>query len=151
MDYVMVPVPEEYVVDVMRHVARLVARASVIPWDDESLVDLFEEVDEVSRTVLSLVARNASSGKDVSEEDVAQAVELNVRELRSIVRDINEVATRDKREPALALREVPVVLRNGRTVQRRMFTMNEAVARSIKAHERSSLGGSPSVAADPPE
>jgi hypothetical protein len=46
---------------------------------------------------------------------------------------------------------VSVVLRNGRTVQRRMFNMNEAVARSIKAHERSSLGGAPGAAGDAPE
>jgi hypothetical protein len=151
MDYVMVPVPEEHVVDVMQHVARLVARASVIPWDDESLVELFEEVDEISRSVLSFVARAATSGKDISEEDVAQSIELNVRELRSIVRDINEVAARDKREPVLALREASVVLRNGRTVQRRMFSMNEGVARSIKAHERSTLGGAPGAPTDAQE
>jgi enolase len=151
MDYVMVPVPEEHVVDVMQHVARLVARASVIPWDDDSVVELFEEVDEVSRSVLSVVARSATSGKDASEEDVAQAIELNVRELRTIVRDINEVAQRDKREPVLALRDASVVLRNGRTVQRRMFSMNESVARSIKAYERSSLGGAPGAAEGAPE
>jgi hypothetical protein len=151
MDYVMVPVPEEHVVDVMQHVARLVARASVIPWDDDALVELFDEVDEISRSVLSLVARSATAGKDTSEEDVAQAIELNVRELRTIVRDINEVATRDKREPVMALREASVVLRNGRTVQRRMFSMNESVARSIKAHERSTLGGAPGAPADAQE
>jgi hypothetical protein len=151
MEYVMVPVPEEHVVDVMQHVARLVARASVIPWDDEALIELFDEVDEISRSVLSIVARSATSGKDVSEEDVAQSIELNTRELRSIVRDINEVATRDKREPVLALRDASVVLRNGRTVQRRMFSMNEGVARMIKAYERSSLGGAPGAPADAPE
>jgi len=142
----MVPVPEEHVVDVMQHVARLVARASVIPWDDDALVELFEEVDEISRSVLSIVARSATAGKDISEEEVAQAIELNVRELRTIVRDINEVATRDKREPVLALRDASVVLRNGRTVQRRMVSMNEGVARAIKAYERSSLGGPPGPA-----
>jgi hypothetical protein len=151
MEYVMVPVPEEHVVDVMQHVARLVARASVIPWDDEALVELFEEVDEISRSVLSVVARSATAGKDVTEEDVAQAIELNVRELRTIVRDINEVATRDKREPLLAMRDASVVLRNGRTVQRRMVSMSEGVARSIKAHERASLGGAPDAPADAPE
>lgn len=147
----MVPVPEEHVVDVMQHVARLVARASVIPWDDEGVQELFDEVDEASRSVLSLVARSAASGKDVSEEDAAKAIELNVREVRSIVRDINEVAQRDKREPVLALREASVLLRNGRTVQRRMFSMSDAVARAIRAHERASLGGLPDAPGDTPE
>ena len=39
----------------------------------------------------------------------------------------------------MALREASVVLRNGRTVQQRLFTMTDAVARSIRAHERASL------------
>jgi len=141
MDYVMVPVPEEHVVDVMQHVARLVARASVVPWDDESVAELFDEVDEASRSVLSLAARSISAGKDLSDEDAAKALELNVREIKAIVRDLQDNATRDKREPLVALRDATVVLRNGRSVQKRLFTMSEPMARAIRAHERASLGG----------
>lgn len=141
MDYVMVPVPEEHVVDVMVHVARLVARASVVPWTDEAVTELFDEVDEACRSVLSLVARTTTAGKDLVDEDAAEALELNVREVRAIVRDINEAGQRGKREPLVALREASVVLRNGRTVQKRLFTMTEAVARTIRAHERASLHG----------
>lgn len=141
MDYVMVPVPEEHVVDVMLHVARLVARASVVPWTDEAVAELFDEVDEASRSVLSLVARTTTAGKDLSDEDAAEALELSVREVRAIVRDINDGAQRGKREPLVALREAQVVLRNGRTVQKRLFTITEAVARTIRAHERASLDG----------
>ena len=137
----MVPVPQEHVADVMAHVARLVARASVGPWDDEALGEAFDSVDEACRSVLSLVARNVVSGKDVSDEDAAKALELNVREIRAIVRDLAEVATRVKREPILSLRETSVVLRNGRTVQRRMFAMAESNARALRAHERASLPG----------
>ena len=140
MDYVMVPVPEEHVVDVMQHVARLVARASVVPWDDDAIAAVFDEVDEPSRSVLSLAARSTSAGKDLTDEDAATTVELNVREIKAIVRDLQEVSVREKREPILALREAIVVLRNGRSVQKRLFTMTEAVARAIRAHERASLG-----------
>jgi len=49
------------------------------------------------------------------------------------------MAQRGKREPLLALRDVSVVLRNGRTVEKRLFTMADAVARAIRAHERASL------------
>lgn len=143
MEYVMVPVPEQYVADVMQHVARLVAQASVIPWDNESAAQLFDEVDEVSRSVISLTARSTTAGKGLSDEDAAQALELNVREIRGIVRDLHEAAVRNKREPILSLRETSVVLRNGRTVQKRMFAMNDEVARAIRAHERASLGEAP--------
>jgi hypothetical protein len=143
MDYVMVPVPEEHVVDVMLHIARLVAKASVVPWTDESVAELFDEVDEASRSVLSLVARSTTAGKDLNDQDAADTLELNVREVRDIVRDINELATRGKREPILGFREATVVLRNGRPAQRRLFVMTEPVARAVRAYERATLGESP--------
>jgi len=149
MDYVMVPVPEEHVVDVMLHVTRLVARASVVPWTDDAIAELFDEVDEACRSLLSLVARSTTAGKDLSDEDAAEGLELNVREVRAIARDINEVAQRGKREPLLALRDASVVLRNGRTVQKRLFTMTETAARTLRSHERASLDGIP--ATDPAE
>lgn len=139
MDYVMVPVPEEHVIDVMLHVARLVARASVVPWTDDAVAELFDEVDEASRSLLSLVARSTTASKDIGDEDAAKTLELNVREVRAIVSDINVLAQRGKREPLLALRDVSVVLRNGRTVEKRLFTMADTVARAIRAHERASL------------
>jgi dsDNA-specific endonuclease/ATPase MutS2 len=148
MDYVMVPVPEEHVVDVMQHVARLVARASVIPWDDDAVKELFDEIDEASRSLLALTARSTSAGKDLTDEDAAKALELNLREIRAIVRDLQEGTQREKREPIVALRDATVVLRNGRSVQKRLLVMNEAVARTIRAHERASLGD---LAADVPD
>jgi hypothetical protein len=151
MDYVMVPVPEEHVVDVMQHVARLVARASVVPWDDESIVATFDDVDEASRSVLSLAARSVAANKDLTDEDAAKTLELSVREIKAIVRDLQEVAQREHREPMVALREASVVLRNGRTVQKRTFTMTDVVARAIRAHERASLGDLLPGAADPSE
>jgi hypothetical protein len=139
VDYVMVPVPEEHVVDVMLHVARLVARASVVPWTDEAVTELFDEVDEVSRSLLSLVARSTTAGKDLSDEDAAKSLELKTRDVRAITLDLNEAAQQEKRQPLVALRDASVVLRNGRTVQKRLFTMTESVARTIRAHERSTL------------
>jgi hypothetical protein len=148
MDYVMVPVPEEHVVDVMQHVARLVARANLQPWEDDELVSVFDEVDEASRSVLSLVARYVVADKDLSDEDAAKTLELNVREIRSIVRDLNEMAQTRKREPLLSLREVPVTLRNGRTVSRRLFAMGDTAARRLRVHERKSSVGQSQVADD---
>ena len=140
MDYVMVPVPEEHVVDVMQHVARLVARASVVPWDDETIALVFEEVDEACRSLLSLTARSIGANKDLTDEEAATSLELNLREIKGMVRDLQEISTREKREPIVAIRESTVTLRNGRSVQKRLFTMTEAVARSLRTYERASLG-----------
>ena len=142
MDYVMVPVPEEHVVDVMQLVARLVTRASVIPWDDASVASLFDEIDEASRSLLSLASRSALANRDLTDDEAATSLELNVREIRAIVRDLQDAATKEKREPPIALRDATVVLRNGRSVQKRLFAMSDAVARAIRAHERASLADS---------
>lgn len=147
----MVPVPEEHVVDVMLHVARLVAKASVVPWTDEAVAELFDDVDEASRSVLALVARSAAASKDLNDQEAADSLELSVREVRDIVRDINELATRGKREPIVGFREATVVLRNGRSAQRRLFVMADSVVRAVRAHERASLGESPAAPAEPGE
>ncbi len=143
MEYVMVPVPEEHVVDVMMHVARLVARANVTPWTSDALEEFFDDVDEAARSLLSLVARLTVAGRDIGDEDAAEALELNAREVRAIMRDVNDAAQRAKHEPLLGTREASVVLRNGRTVQKRLFTMTEALARMIRAYERASANGGP--------
>lgn len=140
MDYVMVPVPEEHVIDVMQHVARLVARASIVPWDDEALQELFDEIDEASRSLIGLTARTTSTGKNLTDEEAAKTLELNVREVRAIVRDLQVGTQREKHPPIVVIRDDKVLLRNGRWVEQRLLVMDEAVARTIRAHERASLG-----------
>ena len=63
MPYVMVPVPEEHVKEVMEFVIRTMARASIEEWDEESIESLFATVDEASRSLLSVVARAATTGQ----------------------------------------------------------------------------------------
>ena len=46
MPYVMVPVPEEHVEDVMQYILRALSRAAIVPWDDESIAEVYEQVDE---------------------------------------------------------------------------------------------------------
>jgi hypothetical protein len=139
MEYVMVPVPDEFVVDVMQYVARLVARASVVPWTKEAVEAFFDELEETNKALLSLVARHIVAGKDVGYDEAMEALELSQREIRSIHAEVNTAAQRNKYEPILAARETTVVLRNGREVQRWLFTMSDPVARMIRAVERADL------------
>jgi hypothetical protein len=136
----MVPVPEEHVVDVMLYITRLVARAGVEPWTEESVAEFYDEVDEAARSLLSLVARSTAVGKELTEEDAAETLELNVREIRSIRRDIYDATQLHKRESILGLRETMEVLRNGRTVEKRILWVSDQISRMIRAHERASLG-----------
>jgi hypothetical protein len=139
MEYVMVPVPDEFVVDVMQYVARLVARASVVPWTKEAVEEFFDELEETNKALLSLVARYTVAGKDVGYDEAMETLELSPREIRAITGEINLAAQRNKYEPMVAIRETTVVLRNGRQVQRLLFTMSDSVARMIRAHERADL------------
>ena len=62
MPYVMVPVPEDHVEDIMRYIVRLMSQALIEPWTEESVTQLFEEIDEPSRALLSTVAQVHASG-----------------------------------------------------------------------------------------
>ena len=97
MPYVMVPVPEEHVQDVMQFVLREMAKASLVPWDDESVSALFHEVDEASRSLLAYAARASMGGTDLSEAQAADMMQLRQREVAGIIRDLNERAAKANR------------------------------------------------------
>jgi hypothetical protein len=141
MDYVMVPVPDEFVIDVMQYVARLVARASVIPCTKDAVEDFFDELEETNKALLSLVARYTVADKTVGFDEATEALELSEREIREIAREINTAAQKRGFQPLMATQEAAVLLRSGRTAQRFLFIMTEPVARMIRAHERATLPG----------
>ena len=57
MEFVMVPVPDEFVVDVMQYVSRLIARSSLVPWTKEGIEEFFDSVEETFQ--VAAVARRA--------------------------------------------------------------------------------------------
>lgn len=75
MPYVMVPVPEEYVQDVMRYVLKRIQEEELEDWDEESMRRFFGESDEITRAILSYVAQPDHDGR-VRQEDVARSLEL---------------------------------------------------------------------------
>jgi hypothetical protein len=139
MPYVMVPVPEEHVEDVMNFVLRAMARASQQPWDEESMVALFLEVDELSRTLLAYVARSTLAGQDITEAEAARMVQLTGRETIAIQRELNDIARQQGRAAVITTRTVPQLLPNGRTTDRNVLTMEEEVARLVGHAERQEL------------
>jgi hypothetical protein len=139
MPYVMVPVPEEHVQDVMQFILREVSKASLEPWDDDSISHLFHEVDEASRSLLAYIARASRSGKDMTEAQAADMMQLRQREVVGIVRDLNERATKANRPAVLLMRTVTETLPNGRTTEKRVISMSEDVAPLVRAAERTEL------------
>ena len=140
MEYVMVPVPDEFVVDVMQYVARLVARASVVPWTKEAIEEFFDDLDETNKALLSFVARHIVAGKDVGYDEATEALELSQREIRAVTPEINLVAQRNKYEPLMEAARPRSCCATDEQVQRWLFTMSDSVARMIRAHERADLG-----------
>ena len=132
MPYVMVPVPEEHVIETMQHVMRLVARASMEEWTEEGVAEFFRDADEATRSLLSVVARAALAGKDVSDQQAADFMQLTAREAVSIAREINEAATSAARPPIITFNQVTEELPSGRVREKRVMTMRTQLARLVK-------------------
>jgi predicted ATP-dependent protease len=139
MPYVMVPVPEEHVQDVMQFVLREVAKASLQAWDKESVSELFHEVDEVSRSLLAYTARASMSGTDITEAQAADMMQLRQREVIGIVRELTERATKANRPSLVSSRTVTEALPSGRTTEKRVLWMSDEVAPLVRDAERAEL------------
>jgi hypothetical protein len=135
MSYVMVPVPEEHVMEVMQFVLRTATRAALQPWDEGSVQELFFAVDEPSRSLLSVVSRSSLAGKELSESDAAAFMELSARETMGIFRELNERAVSMSRQQILVQRPVTETLPNGRTTEKRVFAMPEDIAKLVRMAE----------------
>lgn len=143
MGYVMVPVPEEHVEEVMRAILRFQAQARTEPWDEASVKDLFADSDEAAKAVLSVVARGVISSGKIADQDVASAIEISGREVLGIVRELNELSVDLARPAIIHSRTETEVLPNGRMTERRVLFMTTESAVSIRDAERAELQSSP--------
>jgi hypothetical protein len=145
MPYVMMPVPEEHVEAVMNFILRAIARASIEPWDAESVNKIFAEVDEASRSLLAFVARDSVEGSELDAAEEARKVQLTVREVVGIMNELNTVTRESNRPNLLNSRMVSERMANGRTKERRVLQMDAEIAEFVRAAERAELQS----AADP--
>ncbi len=74
MPFIMVPVPEEHVNDVMHYIVRLQRQdgAELQEWDEDGIHQLFLEADEPTRSVLSFLALPGRAGKEVEPHEIAE-------------------------------------------------------------------------------
>jgi hypothetical protein len=139
MPYVMVPVPEEHVQDVMQFVVRLSSQASVEPWNEETIAQLFEDIDEPARALLSAVAKGVIGGNPLSEADAAAIIGMTWREVAGIVRELNDVAAAASHPALLSRRPITATLPNGRTRDVRALTLDDDIAHLVHAADRAQL------------
>ena len=128
MPFVMVPVPEEHVLAVMQFITRAVARASGQPWDEDSIAEVWNDVDEPCRAMLAHLARASLVGDDLDAEEVARRIGASIRETAAIVNELNSIA-RDAYRPNLIT--APVAgeqLPDGSVNEKRMLRMSSDIA-----------------------
>jgi hypothetical protein len=135
MPYVMVPVPEEHVVDVMQYVTRLVARGSREPWDQESVEEVFTAADEPVRSLLSVVASAALADRAITGSDAIQSIELKRRDLVELIAAIDEMAKERNRRPLFVMEKAEQEAPGGRMRPVRHLVMERDVAEMIRAVE----------------
>ena len=143
MPYVMIPVPEEHVEDVMQYVLRAVARAAIQPWDTESIEAIFSAVDEATRSLLAFVARASAEGGELESADCARKLQMTVRETAGIMNELALMIRDSNRSPLIGARIVSERLPNGRTKEKRMLFMDTDIAELVRAAERAELADAP--------
>jgi len=139
MTYVMVPVPEDQVQEVMQYVLRLINRASIEPWDEASVTDFFQSVDEPTRALLSAVAASTLRDEPIRESDAVSAIQMNRREMIGIMREVNDLARETGRPALVQTRTVEEEFANGRTREVRVLAMADDVARFVVEADRRHL------------
>jgi hypothetical protein len=139
MPYVMMPVPEEHVEEVMQFILRAMARASIQSWDEPSIADIYHRVDEASRSLLAFVARASVDGEELAATDAARRIQLTPREALGIVNELNGVTREENRPNLINARSVTERLPNGRTTEKRVFQMEPDVAELVRQAEEAEL------------
>jgi hypothetical protein len=139
MPFVNIPVPEEHVEEVMQFILRTIQRASMQPWDEESIHTFFGEVDESSRALLAFIARASVADKELPELEATQAMQLSWREVFGMVRDVNERAAQANRPGLILVRMITETLPNGRVTDKRVYSIAAELAPFVEAADRADL------------
>jgi hypothetical protein len=140
MPYVMVPVPEEHVPEVMGLVLRLSTRRShdepPKSWDQEAVSEFFAKANEPTRGLLSFLAHPKRAGNEFIPPEIARALELEASEVSGLLGPLNREFRRANRVPLFESRVHPEISPSGRTLKRRRLKMGEENARMVRAAEQ---------------
>jgi hypothetical protein len=140
MPYVMVPVPEEHVLEVMGVVMRLAVRQSHAEppkaWDQDAVNEFFAKAKEPTRALLSFLAHPKRAGKEFIPPEIARAFELEASEVSGLLGPLNREFRRANRVPLFESRVHVETSPSGRTLKRRRLMMGAENARMVRAAEQ---------------
>lgn len=115
MRYVMVPVPTEFVLDVMRWVLFRAPEEDPSPMKDEArLRTLMEESDDLTRSVLQLVADATVNDVPLRLTEVADQAGHDAGAIRAALRSLNATALSGGRDLVRVAEEVAVGIHGNR-------------------------------------
>jgi hypothetical protein len=140
MPYVMVPVPEEHVLEVMGMVLRLAARRSQDQppkaWDQDAVNEFFGKANEPTRALLSFLAHPKRAGKEFIPPEIARAFELEASEVSGLLGPLNREFRRANRVPLFESRVHVETSPSGRTLKRRRLMMSAEHASMVRSAEQ---------------
>lgn len=125
----------------MQFVLRAMTRANQEEWDAESLRQLYDEVDEPTKSLIAIVAQATAKAKDLTEGDVADKLQFSRRETVGIMRELIDSCREMNRQPVIAPRVTSEVLPNGRTREIRIMVMPEEIAAEMMVIVKDDLSG----------
>lgn len=143
MPYVMIPVPEEHVEEAMQAILNLIRRSQLTDWDEASVAEFFDEIDEAAKTLMSVAARAQIADKQLTQQGAADAVQLTQREVNGIMRELNEMARDRGRPPVLVHQEIKKELPNGRVRTVSGIATSAELAVMVRDAERAELAAGP--------
>jgi len=134
LGYVLVPVPTEFVLDVMRWVLFRSADAdpNAVERDAASLTAFIEATDDATRALLRRIATTTVRGETLRMRDLADELELAPQALHDTVARLNAEVLDDDRE-LLELRNDVTVGLNGRVGTMTFISMRPALARVVRS------------------
>lgn len=140
MRYVLVPVPSEFVLDIMRWVL-FRAEEAVDPGDlaDETrLRQLFDESDDLTRAVLALVAATTLEDRPLRLSEAAEELDQEADAIRACVKRANATALGAGRDLVAIATETAVgpLGKRGKVAYLRMRPEHARAVRSLGAARR---------------
>lgn len=139
-NYVMVPVPEQYVTRVMQHVIHLSMLDSLQEWDQDEVSELFAGLTEDRKAVLALCASAIDSGRSVTADAVAEKLQLPLSHIMKGIRDLAETARERSRPQLVRVRMTTSTTATGREVKRREVEVDADIAKMLLAAEQADIG-----------
>jgi hypothetical protein len=127
-EYVMVPVPEEHLEEVMNFVRWHTVKPPAVTFDEQAVAWAIRGVDDMSRTLLGAAAAAALEGRDVTASDLGRASSCSYREVVGAILEINQLLLKaGGLQATLMMRPAP----GERDLSERVVSMPEPLARIV--------------------